>query len=127
MASVAALVVASVVGLAAQYPGWLIPLGGKDEKSPISPAAVADAVKRGKAIYVANCVQCHGADGKGTGQDANYATDLTDDLRTQLNTEGYFFTRYGTATPSSSARRSWTCRPSRANSRKMRSGRWSNT
>jgi copper resistance protein D len=91
VASVAALLVASIVGLAAQYPGLLIPTGGRDEKSPISPAAVADAVKRGKAIYVANCAQCHGPDGKGTGQDANYATDLTDDFRTQLNTDGVLF------------------------------------
>ena len=91
VASVTALLVASVVGLAAQYPGWLIPPGGKDEKSPISPTAVADADKRGKATYVANCAQCHGPDGKGTGQDANYATDLTDDLRTQLNTDGVLF------------------------------------
>jgi mono/diheme cytochrome c family protein len=91
VASIAALLIASVVGVAAQYPGWLIPAGGKDEKSPIAPAAVADAVKRGKAIYTANCAQCHGPDGKGTGQDANYATDLTDDLRIQLNTDGVLF------------------------------------
>ena len=91
VASAAALLVITVVGLGAQYPGWLIPPGGKDEKSPMAPAAVVDAVTRGKATYAANCVQCHGPDGKGTGQDANYATDLTDDLRTQLNTDGVLF------------------------------------
>jgi len=77
--------------MAAQYPGWLIPPGGRDEKSPIASSAVADAVKRGEAVYASNCAQCHGTDGKGTGQDANYASDLTDDFRTQLNTEGVLF------------------------------------
>jgi hypothetical protein len=28
---------ASVASVAAQYPGWLIPTGGRDEKSPIAP------------------------------------------------------------------------------------------
>jgi mono/diheme cytochrome c family protein len=91
VASVAALLFASIAAVAAQYPGWLIPPGGRDERSPIAPSAVADAVKRGKAVYTANCAQCHGTNGKGTGQAANYAADLTDDFRTELNTEGVLF------------------------------------
>ena len=87
-ASATAWVLVSIVVGAAQYPGWLIPPGGKDEKSPLSSAA--DAVTRGKAVYVANCAQCHGPDGKGSGP-PDYAADLTDELRIELNTEGVLF------------------------------------
>src|SRR6187397_233397 len=85
----AAFVAASIVGGVAQYSGWLIPNGGKDEKSPM--ASVADAVAGGKAVYVSNCARCHGPEGKGDGKDSEYAADLTDDLRTELNTEGVLF------------------------------------
>ncbi len=84
-----ALVIGTVVGGAAQYQGWLIPPGGMDEKSPLS--SVADAATRGKAIFGVNCVRCHGPEGKGNGPDSDYAADLTDDLRTELNTEGVLF------------------------------------
>ena len=87
----AVIFIAAVASVAAQYPGWLIPPGGRDEKSPIPASGVAAAVTKGKTVYTANCVQCHGANGKGTGQDTNYATDLTDDFRTELNTEGVLF------------------------------------
>lgn len=83
------LVIGTVVGGAAQYQGWLIPPGGRDEKSPLS--SVADAATRGKAIFAVNCVRCHGPEGKGNGPDSDYAADLTDDLRTELNTEGVLF------------------------------------
>jgi mono/diheme cytochrome c family protein len=74
---------------AVQYPGWLIPDGGKDEKSPVSP--VADAVKRGRALFASNCARCHGPEGKGNGPESDHAADLTDDLRAGLNTEGILF------------------------------------
>ncbi len=83
------LVVASICGAAAQYPGWLIPAGGKEEKSPVS--SVADAATKGKALFLSHCVRCHGPEGKGGGPDSEYAADLTDDLRTELNTEGVLF------------------------------------
>lgn len=86
--AVAALLLGSAGAAAAQYPGWLIPPGGRDEKSPLS--SVAEAVTRGKAIYVANCATCHGPDGKGSGP-PDYAADLTDELRIELNTEGVLF------------------------------------
>ena len=86
---VAVLLVGTVVGAAAQYQGWLIPDGGKDEKSPM--ASVAGAAARGKALFLSNCARCHGPEGKGDGSDASYAADLTDDLRTGLNTEGVLF------------------------------------
>lgn len=73
----------------AQYQGWLIPPGGRDEKSPF--AANAQASARGKVVFAANCARCHGPEGKGNGPDSNSAADLTDDLRTELNTEGVLF------------------------------------
>lgn len=54
-------------------------------------SSVVGAVTRGKALYLSNCARCHGPDGKGDGKDADYAADLTDDLRIELNTEGVLF------------------------------------
>lgn len=83
------LCVGLVVGASAQYPGWLIPEGGRTEKSPVT--SVVDAARRGKALFLANCARCHGPEGKGNGPDSEYAADLTDDLRIELNTEGVLF------------------------------------
>lgn len=85
----AVLVVTSLTAATAQYAGWLIPAGGKDEKSPV--AGVAAAVTKGKALFTSNCVRCHGPEGKGNGPDAEYAADLTDEFRIDLNTEGVLF------------------------------------
>ena len=88
-ATVATLFVGAIVVSAAQYQGWLIPDGGKDEKSPMS--SVAGATARGKALYATHCASCHGPQGKGDGPGSDYAADLTDDLRIELNTEGVLF------------------------------------
>lgn len=74
---------------AAQYQGWFIPDGGKEETSPLS--SVAAAADRGKALYASHCARCPGPQGKGDGPESDYASDLTDDLRTELNTEGVLF------------------------------------
>jgi len=75
--------------VSAQYQGWLIPPGGREEKSPLT--ASAEVVKRGQDLFAANCARCHGADGRGNGPESDHAADLTDDLRTELNTEGVLF------------------------------------
>jgi mono/diheme cytochrome c family protein len=77
-------------GVSAQYAGWTIPDGGKDEKSPI--AASPAVLKSGKGLFTANCQKCHGPEGKGDGPDSKgEAADLTDEFRTELNPEGILY------------------------------------
>jgi mono/diheme cytochrome c family protein len=73
----------------AQYQGWLIPPGGKDEMSPLKPGP--DVFRKGQALFLANCARCHGTEGKGDGRDSDHAADLTDPLRDAINTEGVLF------------------------------------
>ena len=90
--TVPALVLAFSVALSAQYAGWTIPDGGKDEKSPLKPTA--DAIKKGKALFGGNCQKCHGPLGKGDGPDSDKkepAADLTDEFRIDLNPEGVLY------------------------------------
>lgn len=84
-----ALSFALAAGAAAQYQGWTIPDGAKEEKSPVKDAA--DAAKKGKALYTTNCAKCHGPEGKGNGPDSDHAADLTDEFRTELNPEGVLY------------------------------------
>ena len=85
----AALCIGLAAGASAQYAGWTIPDGGKDEKSPVKSAA--DAAKKGKSLYASNCVKCHGPEAKGDGPDSDHAADLTDEFRTDLNPEGILY------------------------------------
>ncbi len=94
LASLAALAFALSLGAAtaAQYAGWTIPDGGKDEKSPLKPSA--DLVRKGKALFGSNCQKCHGPLGKGDGPDSSPsdpAADLTDPFRTELNPPGVLY------------------------------------
>ena len=89
-AGVVALVLSATVS--AQYAGWTIPNGGKDDKSPLESSA--DLVKKGKALFASNCQKCHGALGKGDGPDSSKtspAADLTDESRTELNPDGVLY------------------------------------
>ena len=91
-AAIALFVAVALAGAAttsAQFQGWLIPAGGKDEKSPL--AGAADAPAKGRTLYTANCARCHGPDGKGNGADSDHAADLTDEYRSGINTEGVLF------------------------------------
>ena len=87
-----ALVLAFCVAVSAQYAGWTIPDGGKEEKSPLKPTA--DVLKKGKALFGTNCQKCHGPLGKGDGPDSSKdspAADLTDEFRIDLNPEGVLY------------------------------------
>ena len=83
------LLVTSIAAAAAQYPGWDVTPAYRDEKSPLASDPGAPA--RGKALFAANCVRCHGPEGKGNGPDSDHAADLTDEFRIELNTEGALF------------------------------------
>jgi mono/diheme cytochrome c family protein len=88
----AAFVVSLCAAVSAQYGGWTIPAGGKDEKSPLKSSA--DVLKKGKSLFTANCQKCHGPEGKGDGPDSKAdspAADLTDDFRTALNPDGVLY------------------------------------
>lgn len=77
---------------AAQYAGWTIPEGAKDEKSPTT--ASADTLKKGKSLFGSNCEKCHGPLGKGDGPDsdkARPAADLTDEFRFDINPDGILY------------------------------------
>jgi mono/diheme cytochrome c family protein len=76
----------------AQYAGWTIPDGGKEEKSPLKSSP--DVVKKGKGLFASNCQKCHGPLGKGDGPDSSKdepAADLTDEFRYELNPEGVLY------------------------------------
>jgi len=119
------LLAGSIATVAAQYGGWFIPVGGRDEKSPVS--SVPGAVTRGKAVFFSKCARCHGAEGKGNGSDSDHAADLTDEYRDTINPEGVLSTRCGTATRFNCARKWTTCRPSGTGCPATRSGRSWNT
>jgi mono/diheme cytochrome c family protein len=88
-------------GMSAQYAGWTIPEGGKDEKSPLKPTA--DVLKKGKSLFQGNCQKCHGPAGKGDGPDSDPkqpAADLTDDFRTPLNPDGVLYYKVWNGHPS---------------------------
>lgn len=89
-AVVFALGLGSVVS--AQYEGWTIPDGGKEEKSPLTSSA--DLVKKGKGIFTTHCQKCHGPLGKGDGPSSSKtapAADLTDESRIDLHPEGVLY------------------------------------
>ena len=86
--------------LSAQYAGWTIPAGGKEEQSPLK--ATADVVKKGQSVFQANCQKCHGPLGKGDGPDSDPkspAADLTDDFRTELNPDGILYYKVSNGHP----------------------------
>ena len=86
------LAFACSAAVSAQYAGWTIPAGGKDEKSPLKPTA--DVLKKGKVTFDANCQRCHGSLGKGDGPASDKdspAADLTDEFRIDLNPDGVLY------------------------------------
>ena len=86
---IAGLLLAASGVVSAQYQGWLIPDGGKEERSPLR--GTSEVVARGRALFASHCARCHGPEGKGGGSDSDHAADLTDEFRTDINTEGVLF------------------------------------
>ena len=71
---------------------WTIPDGAAAQPNPLplTPAVL----EKGKALYAAHCLRCHGAAGKNDGpaSDADQVNaDLTDDYRTSINPDGVVF------------------------------------
>lgn len=98
--AVAAALWAAAIGVvarpqhaAAQQSGWIIPSGAAAEKSPLS---VTDAtVAAGRKLFTSKCERCHGAAGKGDGEDANpkfrHDMDLTKAEDAADNPDGVVF------------------------------------
>lgn len=78
-----------VAGIEAQFQGWLIPAGGRDERSPLTPTPAVLA--RGGELFQTHCAHCHRPDGTGAGPGSDHAADLTDPFRVELNTDGVLF------------------------------------
>ena len=73
--------------------GWTIPATASTEKNPITAGDTTLAA--GKKLFTAKCQRCHGAAGKGDGQDADpkYQADmdLTVAARAARNPDGVVF------------------------------------
>jgi mono/diheme cytochrome c family protein len=78
---------------APQSSGWTIPANGAAEKNPltVTPAVVA----AGKTLFSTKCQRCHGALGKGDGEDGEPENqpdmDLTVAARAARNSDGTVF------------------------------------
>ena len=70
-------------------PGVAHSSGRKGREEPVE--AWPRRVRKGQALFLANCARCHGTEGKGDGRDSDHAADLTDPLRDAINTEGVLF------------------------------------
>ena len=78
--------------------GWTIPATASTEKNPIT--ANDTTLAAGKKLFTAKCQRCHGAAGKGDGQDADpkYQADmdLTVAARAARNPDGVVFYKVST-------------------------------
>lgn len=80
-AALAALALAATA-LWAQSSDWTAPARAAKRPNPIP--ATADSIAKGKAIYVANCLSCHGETGQGNGPKAKDLEKRPQDLRTSM-------------------------------------------
>lgn len=68
---------------AAEPPAWKVaPEALKGLKNPVTQAGMAASVERGRALYATHCASCHGATGKGDGEDAAYYNSAPSNLTT---------------------------------------------
>jgi mono/diheme cytochrome c family protein len=73
---VAVAAIAQPAARSADQGGWILPSGAAAEKSPLT---VTDAtITAGHKLFTSKCQRCHGAAGKGDGEDANpkYRQDM---------------------------------------------------
>lgn len=73
-AAVLLATVAALSGCSSKSAGDSAPLTPPFLDTPVAarPATTSDALDRGKQIYDANCIQCHGAEGRGDGYGAPF-------------------------------------------------------
>jgi mono/diheme cytochrome c family protein len=79
---------------------WNIPDSARTMKNPVP--ATAESLAKGKELFQANCVMCHGEKGDGTGEMARSLdtkpSDLTDATRMEAQTDGELFYKISTGT-----------------------------
>ena len=89
------LILLSVAGLAAE--DWKAPADAAAATSPVASSAAT--IEAGKAVYVQNCLSCHGATGKGDGEAAAYMTPRPASLGSPAiaaQSDGAFFWKIST-------------------------------
>lgn len=93
MIAVGAALGAAQATRSASRDGWKVPPSAASETSPFT--ATASVLAAGKKVYSSKCQRCHGASGKGDGQDAEKKyqkdMDLTVAARAADNPDGVVF------------------------------------
>jgi mono/diheme cytochrome c family protein len=77
-AAVLTLAALSIVLAAREKREWNIPDGAKQLKNPLQPSPAA--LQAARDLYLDNCAQCHGENGKGDGPEATMYDPLPADL-----------------------------------------------
>jgi mono/diheme cytochrome c family protein len=92
VAAGAAVAVMGVAAVASAQGAWTAPEAEKGRKNPLPVSA--RSIQQGKRVASANCVTCHGADGRGSGAAAAALTPKPADWiakKVQDETDGELF------------------------------------
>lgn len=88
-----AAIALTIVHATLQKTEWYVPEDAKKVKNPVTPSEAG--LKAARAVFLDNCAQCHGDEGKGDGTDAMMydppPADLTDAKRIAAQTDGELF------------------------------------